>query len=89
MISCWRTAQSLGSNVPLWVPRAISYVPLRATFRRALDEGLRYRPLADTIRDTLLWDQVVRPISERRAGLSPVQERNLLTAWHTRAVEST
>jgi len=77
------------TNVPLWVPRTISPASLRGTFRRALAAGLRYRPLADTIRDTLLWDQSRPPDRERRAGISPTQERNLLAAWHARAAAQT
>jgi 2'-hydroxyisoflavone reductase len=72
------------TNVPLWVPSAMSPPALRASFRRALDAGLRHRPLRETIRDTLLWDQSRPPDRERYAGLSTVQERQLLAAWHAR-----
>jgi 2'-hydroxyisoflavone reductase len=77
------------TNVPLWVPRVHLPASLRATFRRALSAGLRYRALSDTIRDTLLWDQSRPPDRERHAGLSPAQERRLLDAWHARSAEQT
>ncbi|HMI82915.1 MAG TPA: NAD-dependent epimerase/dehydratase family protein [Polyangiaceae bacterium] len=78
------------TGVPLWAPRAISPAAFRATYQRALDAGLRYRPLADTIRDTLAWDQTRPPDRERNGGLTSAQERHLLSAWHAgRAAEPT
>jgi 2'-hydroxyisoflavone reductase len=73
--------------VPLWVPRAIEPASLRATFQRALDTGLRYRSLTDTIRDTWLWDQTRPPDRERHGGLSPAREREILSAWHAASAE--
>jgi 2'-hydroxyisoflavone reductase len=73
------------TGVPLWVPRALSPAWFRVTFRRAMDAGLCYRPLADTIRDTLAWDQSRPPDRERLGGLTSAQERDLLSAWHAAA----
>jgi 2'-hydroxyisoflavone reductase len=73
------------TGVPLWAPRALSPASFRGTFQRALDAGLDYRPLADTIRDTLAWDQSRPPDRERQGGLTPAQERHLLSAWHASA----
>jgi 2'-hydroxyisoflavone reductase len=70
------------AGVPLWVPRTIAPASSRGTYRRALDAGLRYRPLADTIRDTWIWDQTRPPDRQRNGGLSPTQERELLASWH-------
>lgn len=47
--------------------------------RRALAAGLTFRPLADTIRDTLAWD---RAEGTPRAGLTPERETQLLRLWH-------
>ena len=48
----------------------------------AVATGLRARPLADTVRDTLTWlqgaDQPDQP------GLPPEREAALLKRWHTR-----
>jgi 2'-hydroxyisoflavone reductase len=55
---------------------------LRATFQRAQGAGLRYRPLEETIRDTLEWEQSRPPDRARNAGLSATNERALLAAWH-------
>jgi 2'-hydroxyisoflavone reductase len=70
------------TSVPLWAPRAVSPASFRGTYRRALESGLRYRPLADTIRDTLQWDQTRPPDRNRNGGLTSAQERDLLSAWH-------
>jgi 2'-hydroxyisoflavone reductase len=57
------------------------------TYRKAVDAGLRYRPLAETARDTLAWDEA-RPPEERenrRFGMSRARERELLDEWHAMA----
>ena len=43
---------------------------------RALGEGLRFRPLEDTVRDTLA---LAEPVPD--AGLTSERERELLDAW--------
>ncbi|MBI4671286.1 MAG: hypothetical protein HY741_06415 [Chloroflexi bacterium] len=49
--------------------------------RRAIAQGLTFRPLAETIRDTLKWDAAHgRP----KAGFQPEQEAALLQKWHAR-----
>jgi 2'-hydroxyisoflavone reductase len=72
------------SDLPAWVPGdALFFV----TYRKAVDAGLRYRPLAETARDTLAWDET-RPAEERenrRFGMSRARERELLDAWHATA----
>jgi 2'-hydroxyisoflavone reductase len=53
---------------------------------RALAAGLAFRPLADTVRDTLAWWPTV-PEARRRAprfAIEPEQEIAALTAWRAR-----
>ena len=50
---------------------------------RAVASGLAFRPLAETVRDTLAWDRE-RDAGELRAGLSPAQEAELLARWDAR-----
>jgi 2'-hydroxyisoflavone reductase len=66
-------------EMPLWIPREgrRSY-----DISKARAAGLRFRPLADTIRDTLLWAKTERgnrPYS--RTGISAERERELLELW--------
>ncbi|MGQ0568632.1 MAG: NAD-dependent epimerase/dehydratase family protein, partial [Armatimonadota bacterium] len=75
------------TEVPLWIPQSnpSASAMLSVNSLKAIVAGLTYRPLADTIRDTLAWD-VTRPSdSERRAGLKPEREAELLKVWRERA----
>jgi 2'-hydroxyisoflavone reductase len=51
---------------------------------RARKTGLRSRPLAETVRDTLSWFQSL-PAERQgklRAGLDPQKEATTLAEWH-------
>jgi 2'-hydroxyisoflavone reductase len=53
---------------------------------RSVAEGLRTRPLDETVRDTLAW-HATRPAERQaqlRSGLPPEREAALLAAWHAR-----
>lgn len=67
-------------ELPIWTP---SNEPGAATIQcqRALDAGLIYRPLSETIRATLAWD-LSRPADYTlRSGLTQEQETQLLQAF--------
>jgi 2'-hydroxyisoflavone reductase len=49
---------------------------------RASALGLRFTPLADTVRDTLTWHDAH---GRAHAGLAPADERRLLAAWAARS----
>ncbi|MFI5389454.1 MAG: NAD-dependent epimerase/dehydratase family protein [Candidatus Eremiobacterales bacterium] len=67
------------SDLPLWVPDSLGMPGLlHVDVRRALVAGLRYRPLRETVRDTLAWHKTKTPARAMRAGLSEDRERNLL-----------
>jgi 2'-hydroxyisoflavone reductase len=73
-------------GLPLWIPEtdASMHGFMRVDCARARDAGLAFRPLEDTVRDTLAW-VATRPAGEpRRAGLDAARERELLAAWHAR-----
>jgi 2'-hydroxyisoflavone reductase len=73
----------LYSDFPLWSPIADSNF-LTADCSQAVEAGLTYRALADTIRDTLAWD-ATRPIDLKRvAGLSIEREQEILQRWHAK-----
>jgi 2'-hydroxyisoflavone reductase len=67
--------------MPVWVPAAGDSAGFAATaMSRATVAGLRIRPLAETVTDTLRW-HLSRPAAERdnlKAGLAPDREAKLL-----------
>ncbi len=68
-------------SLPLWLPAEA--IALNAhDLSRAASLGLRTRPLAETLADTLAWE-LAEP-GERRAGLSDDDERELLDALDAR-----
>jgi len=70
-------------ELPMWVPETTSTSHLgilQMSVRRALDRGLRFRPLVETARDTLNWERARGP-HEWRSGLTREKERALLEAW--------
>jgi 2'-hydroxyisoflavone reductase len=80
------------SEMPLWAPDDANF--LTANCGRALEAGLAFRPLDETLRDTLAWSR--EPGSERPASgttlatpvlasLTPERERELLERWSERA----
>lgn len=67
-------------GLPLWVPPTMTEThSVRAD--KAIAAGLTFRPLAETVADTLLWDATRPADTERRAGLTPDKERAVLQAW--------
>ena len=48
---------------------------------QAIAAGLQFRPIVETIRDTLLWDASE---GARKLGLAREREQALLSAWHAR-----
>lgn len=75
------------SELPLWIPGPGAAF-LQANVAQAVGAGLRFRPLEETVRDTLSWaqgagEQLVtdRGLRQGRAGLDPARETELLDAW--------
>lgn len=74
------------SEVPLWVPEELRGFGAISN-RRAIEDGLTFRPLDTTIRDVLNWD-ASRPAEwDWQGGLSPERERQWLALW--RQIQST
>lgn len=70
-------------ELPLWLPTESAGLD-QVNITKAIAAGLRFRPLAETIADTLAWAQTRPADYEWRAGLKPQREAELLTAWHNR-----
>ena len=66
-------------QLPLWIADPAMAAADQVDVRRALAEGLRFRPLADTVRGTL-----EAASTTDAAGLAPEREAELLAAWHAR-----
>lgn len=67
-------------EVPLWIPEsdpdAAGFSAINCT--KAFAAGLTFRPLGETIRDTLAWDATRPADVERRAGIKPEREAHYL-----------
>ena len=72
-------------ELPLWVPREDDWFQ-QADSSRAVTAGLRFRPVEETVRDTLEWAgrngaSLVTSSSTGTAGMAPEREAELLAAW--------
>jgi 2'-hydroxyisoflavone reductase len=81
-------------DLPLWLapgshPELAGFLAIDAS--RALAAGLRFRPLAETVRDTLAWTRRESPgrkdvgVELPAAGIPAERERELLELWRKRA----
>jgi len=71
------------TDLPLWLPAEGDYAAfMQIDHRAALAAGLRLRPLADTVRDTLAWWRALPPVQQvfSKAGLTRAREAELLAA---------
>lgn len=81
--AAWLEAQGVKpwNDLPLWLPDSAEYAGfMQARNAKALAAGLRIRPLAETVADTLAWWRSLPPDQRRfsKAGLSPEREAQLL-----------
>ncbi|HPF71596.1 MAG TPA: twin-arginine translocation signal domain-containing protein [Candidatus Krumholzibacteria bacterium] len=81
--------QGIGAwmDMPCWIPAEGEYAGFGSRgIGRAVSAGLTFRPLTDTVRDTLTWydglDDERRAKVTARCGLSPEREAVALEAWH-------
>jgi 2'-hydroxyisoflavone reductase len=63
------------TELPLWLPGSEHAGMARADISRALAAGLTFRPLGETIADTLAWD---RTVPGERPTLRPEKEQEIL-----------
>ena len=73
------------AELPLWVPPDMAGL-LTVDCTRAHAAGLRHRPLAQTVAETVAWHKTLPTDHTPRAGLTPAREAELLAAWHSRTV---
>jgi 2'-hydroxyisoflavone reductase len=70
------------TELPLWLPRQDAAWET-VSISRALSQGLKFRPLAETVSATWSWSEARPPSTPRSNGLPPERECSLLQAWHT------
>ncbi|MFN3240350.1 MAG: NAD-dependent epimerase/dehydratase family protein [Planctomycetota bacterium] len=68
-------------QMPAWMPAKRNGY---ADNRRAMQAGLTFRPIAQTLADTAAWVQDGRGDGPWRAGMSAEREAELLAAWRKR-----
>ena len=78
---------SAWSEMPLWLPEAAA--PHLKGFMfincdKAVEAGLRFRPLSETVRATLTWFRTSRQEEELKAGINGARQGSLLHSWHER-----
>lgn len=73
------------SELPLWLPeeaaphlRGFMFI----SSKKAIAAGLTFRPLKQTISDTLTWHQTTQSDNTLKAGLDRDKEHVLLYKWH-------
>jgi 2'-hydroxyisoflavone reductase len=74
--------EDTSGELPLWDPDYPGVHRFDAS--KAVGAGLRHRPFAETVADTLAWDRT-RGDGPMRAGLTSSRERELLDAWRARS----
>ena len=73
------------SELPLWLPEEAAPHLKGFMFispEKAIAAGLHFRPLTDTIKDTLIWQQTNNRYNALKAGLDRDKEQTLLYKWH-------
>ncbi len=72
-------------DMPVWVPgEGESAGFARSNVSKSVKAGLTFRPVADTIRDTLAWWDTL-PTERRdklKSGIKSDREKEVLAAWH-------
>jgi nucleoside-diphosphate-sugar epimerase len=74
------------SDLPLWLAGDAGFGGNRFDIRRALAAGLTFRPLEQTVADTLAWARSRSPAEPMLAGLDAEREAAVLRAWSARSV---
>jgi 2'-hydroxyisoflavone reductase len=75
------------SDMPVWVPpRGDEAGFAEISAKRALDKGLTFRALPDTVQATLEWfhQQTPERQAKMRAGITAAREAEVLAAWHAK-----
>jgi 2'-hydroxyisoflavone reductase len=73
------------TEMPMWLPPTPDNAGFSQTSsKKAIERGLGFRPVDETVKDTLAWYDTLpeeRRNKKMRAGLSPEREAEVLAAW--------
>jgi 2'-hydroxyisoflavone reductase len=70
-------------ELPLWMPADSDDAHVaEVDISKAVTSGLTFRPIPETVKDTLEWANTRPADHDWRAGLSPEREQELLAAWN-------
>ncbi|RYU10237.1 NAD-dependent epimerase/dehydratase family protein [Nocardioides iriomotensis] len=72
-------------SLPLWLPQPEYAGFMTRDVAAAEQAGLTFRPLAEIVRASLAWERERGLDRDRRAGLTPAYEAELVTAWRAEA----
>jgi 2'-hydroxyisoflavone reductase len=76
------------TDLPVWLPATGETAAFHlVSTKKAVAAGLKFRPLADTAKDTVAWHKAGRPADyefDKGNGLTREREAELLRAWHAR-----
>jgi nucleoside-diphosphate-sugar epimerase len=73
------------NSIPMWTHDPAYAGWSARTGAAAMDAGLRHRSRADLITDVLEWERRLGLDRDRKAGLSPAREVELVAAWSARS----
>ncbi len=72
-------------DIPLWVSGDTKpYTIMRTDCRRAISQGLKFRPLEETIGDTMAWHKTRPEEIDYRCGLKPDKEKEIIAKWEVK-----
>lgn len=72
------------SDIPVWIPPQGDYAGFSSrSTAKARNDGLTFRPLEDTVNETLAWYDTLEADAQARfvGGLSPEREAEILQSW--------
>jgi 2'-hydroxyisoflavone reductase len=65
------------TELPMW-PATVEHGIMMTDNSKAISDGMRFRPISETILDTLEWS---KNLPKLKVGLSPEREAELLRSW--------
>jgi 2'-hydroxyisoflavone reductase len=75
-------------ELPLWVPTSDGGAGFNAiSVEKAIRKGLTFRPISETVHDTLFWDRGRPQENTFRNTLTPEKEAAVLAAWAKKVTE--